>query len=64
MPFGGGNFEDMMRQMGGLGGAGLGEGPDGLDGFEDDDEPEGDSDDEKLPELEETTPAANNGTTG
>ena len=66
MPFGGGNFEDMMRQMGGLGGGGLGglgDGPDGLDGFEDDDDPEGDSDDEKLPELEETTPPANNGTT-
>lgn len=45
------NFEDMMRQMGGLGGGLGGAGPPDLgeDFGEDDD----DSDDEKLPELEE-----------
>jgi len=50
---GGGNFEDMMRQMGGLGGAGGfgGGGGADLDGFGE----EADSDDEDLPELEETT---------
>ena len=53
--FGGGNFEDMMRQMGGLGGAGgLGGLGGGADLGEDFGEEEEDSDDEKLPELEET----------
>lgn len=50
---GGANFEEMMRQMGGLGGMpSLGDNmPADLgDGFDEDDE---DSDDEKLPELEE-----------
>lgn len=51
--FGGGaSFEDMMRQMGGLGGgAGLGTGDlDGLDDEEDEDEGN-ESDDDKLPDL-------------
>jgi len=67
--FGNMNFEEMMRQMGGLGGGGLGGGAD-LDGFGDDDEDDGeggtgeqDSDDDKLPELEETTSKPSNNTT-
>lgn len=51
--FGGANFEDMMRQMGGLGGGGLG-GPGGPDLGEDFGEDDEDSDDDKLPELEES----------
>jgi len=68
--FGNMNFEEMMRQMGGLGGGGLGGGAD-LDGFGDDDEEDDgeggiggqDSDDDKLPELEETTSKPSNNTT-
>ena len=52
---GGGNFEEMMRQMGGLGGGFGAEGGLG-DGFGEDDP---DSDDDDLPELEENTPAKN-----
>ena len=54
--FGGGNFEEMMRQMGGLGGGGL-DGMGGMGGADlgEDFGEEEDSDDEKLPELEETT---------
>lgn len=51
--FGGANFEDMMRQMGGLGGGALGGEGGAADLGEDFGEDE-DSDDEKLPELEET----------
>lgn len=45
----GGDFEEMMRQMGGLGGGGAGAGKPSLDDL---DSPEGDSDDEELPDLE------------
>lgn len=50
--FGGANFEDMMRQMGGLGGGALG--GDGAADLGEDFGEDDDSDDEKLPELEES----------
>lgn len=61
---GGGDFEEMMRQMGGLGGmggmpgmGGMGgmPGMEGMGGLDDLETPEDESDDEALPDLEETT---------
>ena len=50
----GGDFEEMMRQMGGLGGMG---GMPGMGGLDDLETPEDESDDEALPDLEETATA-------
>ena len=54
---GGSSFEEMMRQMGGLGG-GLSENLDDFGDEEDEDEAVGDSDDEKLPDLVDADVAA------
>ena len=54
---GGSSFEEMMRQMGGLG-SGLSENLDDFVDEEDEDEAVGDSDDEKLPDLVDANAAA------
>lgn len=54
---GNGMFEDMMRQMGGIGGPGAG-GPVDLEGFDDDEEEPSDEDDDQLPDLVDASPDA------